>query len=72
MMRNLLKRMKNQISDFYFLSYREKFIENYCDDVTKMTITRKIKIGKILNLTFLLCMVIVYGAQCFESNGKNN
>ena len=35
-------------SDFYFSGYREKFIENYGDDVTKndqkMTITRKIKI----------------------------
>ena len=44
-MRNVLKRMKNQFSDFYFLSYGENLstIENILS--TKMTITRKIKIG---------------------------
>ena len=36
-MRNVLKRMKNQFSDFYFSSYREKYIEIWGDDVTKMT-----------------------------------
>ena len=54
MMRNVRNRLKNQFSDvfpdFYFSSYREKFIENWVDDVTKMTITRKIKIGKIEDL----------------------
>ena len=38
MMRSVLKRMKKIIkkfSDFYFSSYREKFIENWGDDVTK-------------------------------------
>ena len=55
-MRNRLNREKNQISDFsdfYFSSYREKFIENWGDDVTKITITRKRKIGNIWNLIFL-------------------
>ena len=28
-MRDVLKRMKNQFSDFYFLSYRENSIENW-------------------------------------------
>ena len=35
MMRNVLNRMKNQFSDLYFSSYREKFIESCGDDVTK-------------------------------------
>ena len=35
------------------MSFREKFIENWGDDITKMTITQKIKIGKIGNLFFL-------------------
>ena len=30
-------RMKNKFSDLYFSSYREKFIENWGEDVTKMT-----------------------------------
>ena len=51
--RNGLNRIKNQFSDFYFLSYREKFIKNWGDDVTKMTITRKIKIRKIWNFIFI-------------------
>ena len=32
-----------KFSDFYFSSFRETFIENWGDDVTKMTITRKNK-----------------------------
>ena len=36
------------------MSFREKFIENWGDDITKMTITRKIKIWKIWNLIILL------------------
>ena len=28
-------------------NYREKFIENWSDEVTKITISRKIKIGNI-------------------------
>ena len=35
------------------MSFREKFIENWVDDITKMTITQKIKIGKTWNLIFL-------------------
>ena len=38
-MRNVLKRMKKQFAEFYFLNYRE--------NSSKMTITRKIKNGKI-------------------------
>ena len=38
MMRNVLKRMKNQFFDFYFSNHRENFIENWG---TKMTITQK-------------------------------
>ena len=52
MMWNVLNRMKKWIkkfSNFYFSCYREKFIET----CTKMTITRKINIGKIWNLIFL-------------------
>ena len=37
-----------KFSDFYFSSYREKFIENWGD---KMTITRKIKIGNLIFLS---------------------
>ena len=33
-------------SYFFFLSYHEKFIENWGDDVTKMTVTRKKKSEK--------------------------
>ena len=33
--RNVLKRMKRQNSDFYFSNYREKCIKNWGDDVTK-------------------------------------
>ena len=47
-MQNRLNRKRNQISESWFSSYREKFIENSDDDVTKMTITRKIKIGNFL------------------------
>ena len=38
---------EKSIFDFYFSNYREKLIENWGDDTTKMTITRKIKITKI-------------------------
>ena len=51
MMSNVLKRMNNQFSDYYFSGFRE-FIENWCDFSTKITITRKIKIGKIWNFIF--------------------
>ena len=47
MMRNMLNRMKNEINfflRFLFTELSRKFIENPADDVTKMTITRKIKI----------------------------
>ena len=49
MMRRVLNIMKNEInfsSNFYFSSCREKFIENWSDEATKITITRKIKIEK--------------------------
>ena len=49
MMRSVLYSMgkiMKKLSDFYFSNYREKFIENWGDD-TRMTITPKIKIGKI-------------------------
>ena len=39
LMRNVLKIMKIEIiffPDFYFLSYREKILENWGDDVTKI------------------------------------
>ena len=45
-MRNVLKRMKKQLSDFYFLNYREN-LSKLTIFSTKMTITRKIKIGKV-------------------------
>ena len=49
MMRNVLKRMKNKFSNIYFSSYRENSpkIGVMSDDVTKINLTRKIKIGKI-------------------------
>ena len=62
--------MENQFSDYYFSSYHENSSKIEETLSTKMTITRKIKIGKILNLTFLSCMVIVYGAQCSETTEK--
>jgi len=34
------------------MSFREKFIENWGDDITKMTITRKLKIGNLIFLLF--------------------
>ena len=49
-MRNVLKRIKKQFSDFYFSSYRKRFTENWDDDASKINITRKIKIWKIWNL----------------------
>ena len=45
---NGMNKIIKKKSDFYFSSYREKFIENWGTDVTKMTITRKIKIGKLI------------------------
>ena len=57
--RNVLNRtgkLIKKFSDFYFSSYCEKFIENWRFLEQKwriMTITRKIKIGKIENLIFL-------------------
>ena len=46
MMRNVLKRMKNKFSDFYFSSYHETLIENWADDAIIMTIIRKKKSEK--------------------------
>ena len=42
-MRNVLYRMKNQFSDFYFSSYREKLIENWGDFEFKNDHNSKIK-----------------------------
>ena len=52
MMRNVLKRMKNQFSDFYFSSYDHFCTQNYSNFRYIFTITRKIKIGKIVKLIF--------------------
>ena len=52
MMGYSMKKIIKKFSDFYFSSYREKFIENWG---TKMIITRKIKIG---NLVFLFIQPI--------------
>ena len=35
-----MKKIIKKFYDFYLSSYREKFIENWDDDVTKMTITK--------------------------------
>ena len=52
-MQYVLNLEKNQFSDFYSSSYREKFIENWGDDVTKMTL--KCHKSKNKNLKFDFC-----------------
>ena len=58
---NSMGRIIKKFSYIYFSSYREKFIENWRFLEQKwriMTITRKIKIGKIWNLIFLFIQPI--------------
>ena len=61
--------MKNKLSDFSFSNYHEKFIENWG---TKMTRTRKIKIGNIWNLIFHSIQPIPDLSCKFEHFWKKN
>ena len=77
MMRNVLKnRTKNMItnfSNFYFSSYREKFIESWGDDVTNMVITQKIKIGNSIFVSIRLIPDLSCKSEHFrKKNWKKN
>ena len=55
-----------RLFQFLFFELSWKFIENWCDLSTKMTMTRKITTGKIWNLIFLLIPPILHLSCEFE------
>ena len=77
---NVLKRMKNHNSDFYFSSYGNFFTQNMVNFRWIFTIIRKIKSGKIWNTIFLSFQHILHlswksnqfwgGGVCISIVGK--